>query len=137
MGILHRNARWAACGAGLMMKKSLLATVSTVALSTAVWAADLPIQATPLAVAVWRCAGPYIGVNGGAARHRSNFFDLGDPTCCGLASPAGTLFHRADRTGVTIGGHAGYNLQFGNVVLGVEADGNWIDGKSRAIVTTP
>lgn len=119
------------------MKKSLLATVSTVALSTAVSAADLPVKAPPPAAVVWSWAGPYIGINAGVARHRSKFFDLGDPGCCQLAFPAGGPFYTANKSGLMAGVQAGYNWQFGNVVFGVEADGNWVDGKSRAIVTSP
>jgi outer membrane immunogenic protein len=120
------------------MKASLLATVSTVALSTGVSAADLPVKAPLLPAAeVWSWAGPYIGINAGVAQHHSKFFDLGDPTCCQFAFPAGGSFYTAKKSGLTAGAQAGYNWQFGNVVFGVEADGNWVDGKKSAIVTSP
>jgi outer membrane immunogenic protein len=119
------------------MKAKLLATVSALALSTAASAADIPVKAPPAAAVVWSWAGPYIGVNAGVARHRSKFFDLGDPACCAFAFPAGTLFHTANKSGLTAGVQAGYNWQFGNVVFGVEADGNWVDGKSRTNLNSP
>ncbi len=117
------------------MKRSLLTTVSTVALSAAASAADLPVKAPPPAVEVWSWAGPYVGATIGAARHRSKFHDLGDPTCCQFAFATSASFYSPAPWGITAGGHAGYNWQFGNVVIGVEADGNWVDGKASAIVT--
>jgi outer membrane immunogenic protein len=119
---------------GASPKKSLLATGSIVALTaaTAVSAADLPVKARPPAVVTWNWTGPYIGVNAGAAKHRSHFFDFGDPTCCQLAF-TNQQFFSTNRWRGTVGGQAGYNWQFGNVVTGVEADINWI-GKSSATI---
>lgn len=121
------------------MKTTLLATVSSMALTlaTAASAADLPIKAPPApADAIWNWAGPYVGLNLGAGQHRSSFYDLGDPTCCQLAFATRDSFWTPSNWGVTAGGLAGYNWQFGNVVAGVEGDINWIDGKSSATITS-
>jgi opacity protein-like surface antigen len=74
-------------------------------------------------------------VNLGAGRNSSGFFELGGPQGL-LAFPAGEFF-RSDNWGFTIGGQAGYNWQFGNVVAGVEADINWLDGKTSATLDSP
>src|SRR5688572_28048487 len=98
---------------GTSMKAKLLATVSTLALSSAASAADLPVKAPPAAAAVvWSWAGPYIGVNAGVTRHSSKFFGLGDPYSCAFAFPAGMLFHTANKSGLTSGVQAGYHWQF-------------------------
>jgi outer membrane immunogenic protein len=120
------------------MRSTLLATVSSLALTaaTAASAADLPIKAPPPpASAAWSWAGPYVGLSLGAGRRESAFYDLGDPTCCQLAFASEAAFWSPSKWGVTVGGLAGYNWQFGNVVAGIEGDINWIDGKSSATIT--
>lgn len=118
----------------MSLKKTLLATASIVALTaaTTVSAADLPVKATRPALAAWNWTGGYIGVSLGAGKHRSSFFDLGDPTCCQLAF-SNQEFLSLDRWAFTAGGQAGYNWQFGNVVTGVEADLSWIEKSSTTI----
>jgi len=77
-------------------------------------AADLPVKAPPRAVPVapvylsdW--AGFYIGVNGGGG-WADNKFDI-NPT-----------FRNVKPSGGFVGGHAGYNWQYGSVVTGLEVD---------------
>jgi outer membrane immunogenic protein len=119
---------------GPSFKKILLGTGSIVALTaaTSVSAADLPVAAPPPAVVAWDWTGPYIGVNVGAAKHRTSFYDLGDPTCCQLAFRNPDFF-TSNQWRPTVGGQAGYNWQFGNVVAGVEADLNWIEKSHNTI----
>ena len=103
----------------------LMATVSCLALTGVVSAADLPASmpvkapAPPVVTQLW--AGPYIGINGGAAWHRMAL----DST--GLFGSYGSASIRT--TGGTFGGQVGYNWQSQNFVYGLEADANWIDAK--------
>jgi outer membrane immunogenic protein len=109
-----------------MLKRQLLVTVSTLALTGLASAADLParmpVKAMPAPVIVQLWAGPYIGINGGAVWHRvtvdSTFLD-------------GTPYDYAKLTGTggTVGGTIGYNWQSQNFVFGLEADGNWVGAK--------
>jgi outer membrane immunogenic protein len=109
------------------MKRQLLATASSLAWVGVASAADLPIKAPPPPPApVWSWTGFYIGINGGAVWHHTTF-DISEATS---ASFSGTA------TGGTIGGTIGYNLQSGNVVFGIEADGNWVGG-ANVNVTDP
>jgi outer membrane immunogenic protein len=41
-------------------------------------------------------------------------------------------FWITDKAGFTFGGQAGYNLQAGNFVYGIEGDLNWVDAKASA-----
>jgi outer membrane immunogenic protein len=82
--------------------------------ASAASAADLPVKAPPKAAPVapvylsdW--AGFYIGVNGGGG-WANDKFDF-DPALRN-SKPSGGL----------VGGHAGYNWQYGNVVGGLETD---------------
>jgi len=120
------------------LKTSFLATVSGLTLTavTAALGADIPTKAPPAPAANWNWSGPYVGLNLGAGQHSSSFYDLGDPTCCQLAFTTQNAFWSPDNWGATIGGQAGYNWQFGNVVAGVEADINWIDGKSSTTIAS-
>lgn len=117
------------------MKTALLATVSGLTLTavTTASAADMPTKAPPApptpVAANLNWSGPYIGLNFGAGQHSSSFYDLGGCPCQ-LAFATQDAFWSPRNWGATIGGQAGYNWQFGNVVTGIEADINWIDGKS-------
>jgi outer membrane immunogenic protein len=101
------------CGIGL------LATV--IAGAGSAMAADLAVKAPPPAVGVapvylsdW--AGFYIGINGGYGWGETKFDVLtGDN-----AKPKGGV----------VGGHAGYNWQYGSVVAGLEADFDGADIKT-------
>jgi outer membrane immunogenic protein len=77
-------------------------------------AADMPVKAPPRVAPVapvylsdW--AGFYIGVNGGGAWADNKFDNF---PAQWNAKPSGGL----------VGGHAGYNWQYGNVVAGIEGD---------------
>jgi outer membrane immunogenic protein len=119
------------------LRRYLLLTVSAAALSTSALAADIParmpVKAPPPVVVAPSWTGFYIGVNAGAAWNRVEFTDLGGPTV--LAFPRGTTYWSPNDVGFTGGGQAGYNLQSGNFVFGVEADINYVSNKSS--ITLP
>ncbi len=104
-----------------MKKKLLLVTASLVALGAAgsASAADLAARpytkAPPMVAAVYDWTGFYIGVNGGGGwSHSSWSFDgIGDGS--------------HDANGGTVGGQIGYRWQTGQIVWGVEGQGNWAD----------
>lgn len=115
----------------------LLATTSSLALVNGALAADMATKAPPPAaapvapVASW--AGPYLGLNLGAAWNHAEFNDIGN-SCChfAFAPSAAQPFWTTDKAGFTLGGQAGYNLQAGNFVYGIEGDLNWIDANASA-----
>ncbi|MCK1734020.1 porin family protein [Bradyrhizobium sp. 138] len=109
------------------MKNLLLATVSIVALGAVAptFGADLaaqPVQPLytkapqPVAATIYDWSGYYVGMNGGLGAS-SNCWDFngGTPEGC------------HDATGATVGGQIGYRRQMGQIVLGVEGQGNWAD----------
>jgi outer membrane immunogenic protein len=105
-----------------MLKRQLLVTVSTLALTGLASAADLParmpVKAMPAPVIVQLWAGPYIGINGGAVWHRQET----------NTTLSGAPYHATEQTetGATFGGQLGYNWQAQNLVYGLEVDANWI-----------
>lgn len=102
-----RTKLWCAIG--------LLASI--VAGAGAAVAADLAVKAPPGIAPVYLSdwAGFYIGINGGGG-WASTSFDL---------SPV----DNAKLSGGLVGGHAGYNWQYGSVVAGLEADFDGADIK--------
>jgi len=106
------------------MKRILIAGALALAAGGQALAADLPqpgpppprAPATyvPVPAPVFTWSGIYIGVNGGYAFGTSNWTDpvLGST---GNFNPSGYLF----------GGTVGGNYQWGQFVLGIEADGDW------------
>lgn len=107
------------------MKNLLLATASTVALGAIApaFGADLaaqPVQplygkAPQLVEAmIYDWSGYYVGLNGGFGSSANCWdFNGGTPEGC------------HDATGGTVGGQIGYRRQTGQIVLGVEGQGNW------------
>lgn len=98
------------------MKKILLTTTGLIALGMApAIAADLgarPYTKAPAAaIAINNWTGFYLGAMGGYASENSD----------GIGSISGGF----------AGGTGGYNWQFGNVVLGLEADAAWADVGAR------
>jgi outer membrane immunogenic protein len=117
------------------MKKLLVATTALVALSVSVsaMAADLAARpytkAPPFVAPVTTWAGFYLGVQGGGA------WGTSDETFVGLPNARRFLGTQSyDTTGGFVGGVAGYNWQFSNVVLGVEGDYHWADINGRSSV---
>jgi outer membrane immunogenic protein len=122
-----------------MLKKLLLATAATAALSTAAMAADIPIE-VPAAIPVatfYNWTGFYVGVNlgytwtRGDATYTGDAAFLGGPVATGFA-PSG---FGLDADGVIGGGQIGYNIQFNQFVLGVEADFQFADAQQSAAFT--
>jgi outer membrane immunogenic protein len=96
------------------MKKFLLATVSILALSSVARASDLPAKArtaVPDSIPLW--AGGYVGIQGGVVRHDA----IIDTNCFFDCSTIDRT-----KTGATIGGLLGYNLQRGSFIYGLEGD---------------
>jgi outer membrane immunogenic protein len=111
------------------MKKLLLSTVALIGLSAGALAADLPSRrAAPapyVAVPVFTWTGFYVGVNAGYG-----FSDNTDdvlfvpPGTFGVGGFTGTVTsgNSNSRDGFVGGGQIGYNYQFGQFVVGLEAD---------------
>lgn len=97
------------------MKRLFIASTALLAFSAAAVAADLPVRTEPApfvpAPPVFTWTGFYAGVNLGYA--------WGDFT----GANGGALFDDAD--GVVGGGQLGYNVQFGQFVVGLETDLQW------------
>jgi outer membrane immunogenic protein len=115
------------------MKRFLLGTVSALALTHGAAAADMPVKAPPpVVVPTW--AGFYIGAQGGFASHYGSFYDMNGFFYGG--GPNKPTFS-ASRTGGIVGVNAGFNLQSGNVVYGLEGDLNAIGAKATATDFNP
>lgn len=98
------------CGIGLL--------ASMVAGAGSAVAADLPVKAPPPAampVYLSDWSGFYIGINGGGGWAETTF----DFVTTSNSKPSGGV----------VGGHAGYNWQYGSVVAGVEVDFDGADIK--------
>ena len=76
-------------------------------------AADIPLKAPPAAAVVYNWTGFYGGIHGG--------YGWADTRWNGPATFFGVTAFDADSRGGIFGFHAGYNLQFSQFVLGVEA----------------
>jgi outer membrane immunogenic protein len=105
------------------MKRSGIALLAFVALSTTAYSADLwtnntsPVNSpafSSASVAQW--TGFYAGVSGG--------YGWGTTTNS-TPVPGGTTSSDINSSGWTLGGHAGYNMDMGGFVLGGEADLQW------------
>jgi outer membrane immunogenic protein len=109
-----------------------LAIAST--FSGAVMAADLPVKALPMPVAVYNWTGFYVGGNIGYSWGRSSDYST-------LTNGAGTiLFANADSKnldGVIGGGQIGYNWQVKNWLWGFEADIQGTDERGSRVFTCP
>lgn len=127
------------------MIKKLLAGTALALIPGIATAADLPVRApapapAPMFVAAPLWTGFYVGVHVGAASteaklngYYSNSGDSDGFDCngnsCWRQSPTWTS--------VLGGAHLGYNLQFGNLVVGVEGDVNARTGGSFSLVDLP
>jgi len=103
---------------------SLVALAAVSAISTAN-AADLsrrPAMPTkaPLYAAPFNWTGFYVGINGGGGFGGSTSFSTPFPS---------TSF---DTSGGVVGGTLGYNWQMGQLVFGLEGDGDWSDIRGNA-----
>jgi len=105
------------------VKKILLASVALFGLTAAASAADLPSRVAPAPVAVvpvFTWTGFYVGAQAGYAWGDSDSrLFVGGVDVTAAAFPDGTDY---DTDGFVGGVHAGYNVQFGSFVVGVEGD---------------
>jgi outer membrane immunogenic protein len=107
------------------MKKILISTTAVAALlgaSLVAQAADLPARPAPASAPamvmpyMYDWTGFYIGANGGYGQNRACWGSFGGGQIAdGCSSNSGGL----------IGGQGGYRWQFGQVVFGLEAEGDW------------
>ncbi|HET7888010.1 MAG TPA: outer membrane beta-barrel protein [Bradyrhizobium sp.] len=104
-------------------KSAILAAVAFATLAGPAAAADLPVKAAA-PVSVWNWTGFYVGGNLGAGMASSGFTD----PCfyCSSATPTAGFF--------TGGVQAGYNYQFGNGLVGIEADINGNSGFKNSVI---
>lgn len=114
------------------MLRSVFAAVAVVSITSAAMisgamAADLPARSPAVAPApvqapapVYNWDGFYLGMTAGAA------FLSSKHTSAGQANPGGISLNK---TGFLVGGTAGYNAQFGMMVLGAEGDLSWASAK--------
>jgi outer membrane immunogenic protein len=101
-----------------MTKNIILGAVAALVLGpTAVLAADLPVKAAPVPIAIYDWTGFYIGVSGGGSIGNSDHIDA----ATGLSDAAGYNIR-----GGMVGGTVGYNWQVSNFVFGFEGDASWV-----------
>jgi outer membrane immunogenic protein len=119
------------------MKKAVVATalISLAAIGSA-GAADLPLKApTPMPVYDW--TGFYLGGSFGTrlsdADWTTTCLQPGFALCNAPNFPNRLAFQSSvplNSTGARFGGYAGYNWQYQNMLVGVEADGAWVDSSA-------
>jgi outer membrane immunogenic protein len=101
-----------------MTKNIILGAVTALLLGpTAVSAADLPVKAPPVPIAIYDWTGFYIGVSGGGSLGTSTHIDA----ATGLGDTLGY-----NVKGGLVGGTLGYNWQVSNFVFGFEGDASWV-----------
>jgi outer membrane immunogenic protein len=102
-----------------MAKNIILGAVTALVLGpTAVSAADLPVKAAPVPVAIYDWTGFYIGVAGGGSLGTSDHIDA----ATGLSDASGY-----NVKGGLVGGTLGYNWQVSSFVFGFEGDASWVN----------
>jgi outer membrane immunogenic protein len=114
-----------------MTRILLAASALVLALASPSLAADMgrpaykPVQATPYYVAGYSWTGFYLGINGGYGWGKA---DITNPTAA---------FTTGTTNGWLFGGTAGYNLQTGNFVFGIEGDIDYalIKGNATNVTT--
>jgi outer membrane immunogenic protein len=108
------------------MKKFLIGGVAALAMTGVAAAADLPARKGPVfapALApVFSWTGFYAGLNAGYGFGRNNATTIGTPGFLALAPVEVPNSLRVGGDGFVGGGQVGYNAQFGQVVVGLEAD---------------
>jgi len=119
----------------MVLRNALLASAAILAAGSAM-AADLPSRSAPppyYAAPIFSWTGFYMGLNAGAGWNNGT----GGWSYAGF-TPAPVVYGNVSgnsKTGFTGGVQAGYNMQFGSFVAGVEGDLNYIDrGNGNAAV---
>jgi outer membrane immunogenic protein len=101
-----------------MTKNIILGAVAALVLGpTAAAAADLPVKAAPVPIAIYDWTGFYIGVSGGGTFGQSTHIDQ----ATGLGDTIGY-----NVKGGLVGGTLGYNWQVSRFVVGFEGDASWV-----------
>ncbi len=129
---------------GNSMNKILLSTAAILSMTATAVAADLPRRtvapAPVVAVApVFTWSGFYVGVSGGGMFGETRVRTAGVlpgniANVTALARPARVT---VDQDGFLIGGTAGYNMQFGAFVAGIEGDISYTDIDGRTTYLNP
>jgi outer membrane immunogenic protein len=122
------------------MFRRLTLTVAFAAITTASLAADLPVRAAAsepfVAPPVFAWTGFYIGANGGYAWDNSRTSYTGGPTMLNVLASGALPSSLPVKKSNFIGGlQLGYNLQFNNIVFGVEGDVNFLNTGGRSATT--
>jgi outer membrane immunogenic protein len=107
----------------------LLATASSAVLTGA--AQPQGALAAPPAPPSW--TGFYTGVNLGAAQHYAKTTDVNGYTFLPPSTNYVSPWFDSRDTSFTFGGQAGYNWQLNMIVVGVEADFNWVGAKKTFV----
>jgi outer membrane immunogenic protein len=119
------------------MTKGILATLALVALGGTAFAADLPSRKGPVfapVAPIFTWTGFYVGVNAGVLFTDNDIRTIGNAanTIANVATNRRPGSLSISDEAFTIGGQVGYNYQIGNIVLGAEADLNYVDLKSSS-----
>jgi outer membrane immunogenic protein len=111
--------------------------VSIAGFAAAASAADLPAKlytkAPPPAAPIYGWGGFYIGLNGGGSSSH-NCWNVTNSLGTPLPAEPSEGCHNA--TGALAGGQIGYRWQMSNVLLGLEAQGDWADLKGSSTSMT-
>jgi len=112
----------------LNKKIALAAAAVAVLFTTAAVAADMAPRyyakaPPPAAIAIYNWTGFYVGVHGGGAWAHTNVRDVDAYAEAALPGTVTTV----NTSGFLAGGQIGYNWQASQYVLGIEADGGWMD----------
>jgi outer membrane immunogenic protein len=119
------------------MKNVVIAATMLLIAGGAATAADMPVKALPLAMA-YSWSGCYVGANVGIHRGRDSI-----TTTSSVANfaPGGAVFLDSisptsyQPQGIIGGVQGGCNVQYNSIVVGVEADADWLGGSSSRILT--
>jgi outer membrane immunogenic protein len=119
----------------MSFRSALLASAAILTAGSA-FAADLPARvAAPapyIAAPMFTWTGFYVGLNAGAGFNNKNtgYLSNGFGTTTVFTTTGGG-FGNGNDAGFTGGVQAGYNMQFGSIVAGIEADINYLDRGNR------
>jgi len=111
---------------GIPMKSILLSAAALLALGTPSIAADLgSLHAAPAISPLYDWSGYYIGLQGGYSQTHQDYKDIG------YGDDLGDDYYGSDAQPAFVGGvHAGYNIQSGALVYGIEGDVEYNDGRN-------
>jgi outer membrane immunogenic protein len=110
-----------------------VASMFAAALMGSASAADMPLKAPMAAPPMSNWTGFYIGINGGAGwGTAASSIDLAALGGGGGVLPGSIPVASHELNGFLGGGQIGYNWQMGNVVYGIEGDGDWANVQGTA-----